>query len=139
MRRLSNPFCRKLDFMSILQCLPMAPRIPHLKKYRKWILIMSKFRFIVVQLLVFFPSLTLHIDVLCVLQRYPTISISICSIIYVWSDFFPSSPSHISLLQYVESITWQMATYSTPPSSSNKKYGSYVLRFIDGEAIENLD
>jgi hypothetical protein len=33
-----------------------------------------------------------------------------------------------------------MAAYSMPPSFSNKReYGNLVLRFIDDEAIENLD
>ncbi len=33
-----------------------------------------------------------------------------------------------------------MAAYSTPSSFRNKrKYGNYVLRFIDDEEIENLD
>jgi hypothetical protein len=59
---------------------------------------------------------------------------------YAQSDLFPSPPSRISLLEYVEGSIWQMAAYSMPPSSSNKrKYGSYVLRFIDDETIENLD
>jgi hypothetical protein len=59
---------------------------------------------------------------------------------YVQSDFFPSPPFRILLLEYAEGIAQQMATYSTPPSSSNKrKYGNLVLRFMDDEAIENLD
>jgi hypothetical protein len=33
-----------------------------------------------------------------------------------------------------------LASYSTPPSSSKKrKYGNYVLGFIDDELVENLD
>jgi hypothetical protein len=59
---------------------------------------------------------------------------------YAQSDFFLSPPSCISLLEYVEGIVRQMAAYSMPPSSSNKrKYGSFVQRFIDDEAIEILD
>jgi hypothetical protein len=54
--------------------------------------------------------------------------------------FFLIPPSHMSLLEYAEGIIWQMAAYSTPPSSSNnRKYSSFILRFIDDEAIENLD
>jgi hypothetical protein len=59
---------------------------------------------------------------------------------YAWNDFFLDPPSHMSLFEYVEGIARQMAAYSTPPSSSNKrKYGNFILRFIDDEAIENLD
>jgi hypothetical protein len=44
------------------------------------------------------------------------------------------------LPEFAEGIIQQMATYSMPPSSSNKReYGISVLRFIDDEAIENLD
>jgi len=59
---------------------------------------------------------------------------------YVRNDFFPNPLSHISLPKYAKGITQQMASYSMPPSFSNKrKYGNYVLRFINNEAIENLD
>jgi hypothetical protein len=59
---------------------------------------------------------------------------------YARSDFFPRPTSHISFPKYVEGIAQQMAAYSMPSSSRNKKkHGNYVLRFIDDEAIENLD
>jgi hypothetical protein len=46
----------------------------------------------------------------------------------------------MSLPEYAEGIIQQMATYSMPPSSSNKrKYGSSILRFINDEVIEKLD
>jgi hypothetical protein len=59
---------------------------------------------------------------------------------YVQNGFFPNLPSHMSLPEYAEGITQQMAIYSMPPSYSNKrKYDSSILRFINDEAIENLD
>ncbi len=59
---------------------------------------------------------------------------------YAHSDFFPNPLSYISLPEYAKGITQQMVAYSTPPSSSNKReYDNLVLRFINDEAIENLD
>jgi hypothetical protein len=48
--------------------------------------------------------------------------------LYAHSDYFPSPPSSHSLLEYVEHIVRQMATLSSPLSSSTKSnYGIVIL------------
>jgi len=47
MRRWSSPSWKKLDLKLILKCLLMALHVPHSKRDREWILIVSKFKFII--------------------------------------------------------------------------------------------
>ncbi len=69
MKRWSSPFWRKVDLKLILQCLPMALQIPHSRRDRKWILIVSKFRFIIFWLLVsFFRSHISYLHFLCFVE-----------------------------------------------------------------------
>jgi hypothetical protein len=108
MKRWSSPFWKKLNFRLILRCLLMAPHIPHLRRDWEWISIVSKFKFIASSVACSFVCILFQVShfilMFYVFYRNTQPFASPFVPFYVRSDFFLSSTSCKSLLEYVEGI-----------------------------------